>query len=62
MPGSPDRFWGCAGPAADWATVAAEHGYCDQPHLIDDFRDLTGITPGAYRPRSAGEHNHVALR
>jgi AraC-like DNA-binding protein len=49
------------GQPTDWATVAAEHGYCDQPHLIDDFRDLTGITPGAYRPRSAGEHNHVTL-
>jgi AraC-like DNA-binding protein len=40
----------------DWAAVAAEHGYCDQSHLIDDFRDLTGITPGAYRPSVAPNH------
>ncbi|MBV9795804.1 MAG: helix-turn-helix transcriptional regulator [Actinobacteria bacterium] len=50
-----------AGPAVDWARLAAEHGYCDQAHLIDDFRELTGVTPGGYRPRSAAEHNHLPL-
>jgi AraC-like DNA-binding protein len=49
------------GHPADWATIAADHGYCDQAHLIDDFRDIAGITPGAYRPRSAGERNHLPL-
>ena len=47
--------------AADWSEVAAEHGYADQAHLIHDFRDLTGLTPTAYRPRSAEEHNHVLV-
>ncbi len=47
--------------AADWADVAAEHGYTDQAHLIHDFRALTGITPTAYRPRSVEERNHVPL-
>jgi len=46
---------------ADWSEVAAEHGYTDQAHLIHDFRDLTGLTPTAYRPRSAQEHNHVPV-
>jgi AraC-like DNA-binding protein len=46
---------------ADWSEVAAEHGYTDQAHLIHDFRDLTGLTPTAYRPRSAEEHNHVPV-
>jgi len=44
-----------------WAEVAAEQGYYDQSHLIHDFRELTGITPTAYRPRSVPERNHVPL-
>ncbi|PSL06053.1 AraC family transcriptional regulator [Haloactinopolyspora alba] len=47
--------------ATDWAGAAAVHGFVDQAHLVNDFRRLTGLTPGRYRPRSAGEHNHVPL-
>ncbi len=32
----------------DWAHIAACAGYYDQAHLIADFRDLVGLTPGAY--------------
>jgi AraC-like DNA-binding protein len=40
-------------PAVDWAAAAARHGYADQPHLVDEFRTLAGITPGEYlRSRS----------
>jgi AraC-like DNA-binding protein len=45
----------------EWAEAAAEHGYYDQSHLVHDFRDLTGLTPTAYRPRAANEWNHVPL-
>ncbi|MEV4619594.1 helix-turn-helix domain-containing protein [Asanoa sp. NPDC049573] len=45
----------------DWAEAAAAVGYFDQTHMINDFRALTGLTPTAYRPRSAGERNHVSL-
>lgn len=49
------------GGTEDWAEIAVKHGYYDQAHLINDFRDLAGITPTAYRPRSPGERNHVPL-
>jgi AraC-like DNA-binding protein len=45
----------------DWCEMAAVHGYADQAHLVHDFRELTGITPTAYRPRSVDEHNHVPV-
>ncbi len=45
----------------DWSEVAVEHGYADQAHFIHDFRDLTGITPTAYRPRSNAARNHVPV-
>jgi AraC-like DNA-binding protein len=32
----------------DWAAAAAEHGYYDQSHLIDEFRELSGETPSAF--------------
>lgn len=33
---------------ADWASLAAGHGYYDQSHLIDEFRELAGTTPGGF--------------
>lgn len=34
---------------ASWAQLAREAGYFDQAHLIREFRDFAGITPGHYR-------------
>jgi len=32
----------------DWSAIAFELGYYDQPHFIDDFKALTGKTPGEW--------------
>lgn len=32
----------------DWGAIAYELGYYDQPHFIDDFKELTGQTPGEW--------------
>ena len=36
-----------ASRVVDWAGVAAATGYYDQAHLIGEFRDIVGVTPGA---------------
>jgi AraC-like DNA-binding protein len=32
----------------DWSGIAYELGYYDQPHFIDDFKALTGVTPSKW--------------
>jgi AraC-like DNA-binding protein len=34
-------------PHTTWASIAATAGYYDQPHLIEDFHAIAGVTPGA---------------
>lgn len=34
--------------SVDWGSLAVEHGYYDQSHLIADFRDLAGATPSSF--------------
>ncbi|HEX6496265.1 MAG TPA: helix-turn-helix domain-containing protein [Acidobacteriaceae bacterium] len=38
-----------AGEALDGAQTALELGYCDQAHLINDFRAIIGYSPSRYR-------------
>jgi AraC-like DNA-binding protein len=38
--------------APDWADLAIATGYCDQSHMIREFREFAGMTPGDYRARS----------
>lgn len=45
-----------AATSKDWGCIAADAGYYDQAHLIADFRELVGLTPGAFR-RRAGERS-----
>jgi AraC-like DNA-binding protein len=44
---------------ADWATVAAKHGYADQPHLAEEFRQLVGVTPAEYLRSRIDGPNHL---
>jgi AraC-like DNA-binding protein len=38
-----------AGETINWSALALELGYFDQSHLVDEFRELTGLTPLAWR-------------
>jgi AraC-like DNA-binding protein len=38
----------------DWAALADRGGYFDQPHLIAEFRALTGLTPAALIATTTG--------
>src|SRR6266568_2958393 len=44
---------------ADWAALAARHGYADQPHLADEFRELVGVTPNGYLRSRVNGPNHL---
>nr|WP_276572637.1 helix-turn-helix transcriptional regulator [Nannocystis pusilla] len=41
-----------AATSKDWARIAADAGYYDQAHLITDFRELVGLTPGSFLKRA----------
>jgi AraC-like DNA-binding protein len=43
----------------DWAAAAARHGYADQPHLADEFRELAGVTPTGYLRSRVDGPNHL---
>jgi AraC-like DNA-binding protein len=37
----------------DWAGLAADHGYADQPHLVREFGRFAGLSPAAFFGASA---------
>jgi len=51
------------GRAGDLADIALGAGYCDQSHLIRDFREFSGFSPAdLFRLRNDRvKVNHVAL-
>ncbi|MCP3136669.1 helix-turn-helix domain-containing protein [Pyxidicoccus xibeiensis] len=55
------RAVGMAATSKDWGHIAASAGYYDQAHLIANFRELVGLTPGAFLKRE-GARGAVADR
>ena len=35
--------------SVNWSMLALELGYYDQSHLVDEFREMTGVSPAAWR-------------
>jgi AraC-like DNA-binding protein len=50
-----------AGGEIDWAQVALDCGYYDQPHFIHDFQAFAGISPSEYLERRTEHVNHVPM-
>ncbi|OCB44437.1 hypothetical protein A5721_20720 [Mycobacterium vulneris] len=46
-----------------WPTFAVEHGYADQPHMIREFQEFSGMTPAQQlrRSRYVAKDDHIAL-
>jgi AraC-like DNA-binding protein len=45
--------------SVEWAEVAARHGYADQPHLVEEFGQLVGVTPTEYLRSRLNGPNHL---
>jgi len=50
------------GRAVDWCETALDAGYCDQSHLIHEFHEIAGISPGTWSELRTGHVNHVPLQ
>jgi AraC-like DNA-binding protein len=48
-------------PTATWSELAYEAGYSDQAHFNREFREFTGVTPGAYRLFSEQSLSHIPV-
>jgi AraC-like DNA-binding protein len=45
-----------------WATLGADCGFYDQPHLIRDFKEFCGMTPVEYAKQRLDYPNFVPIR
>ena len=50
-----------SGAPVDWAEVALAGGYYDQPHMAHEFREFSGVSPGAWAASDRPFQNHAIL-
>ncbi|MGV3492747.1 MAG: AraC family transcriptional regulator [Ramlibacter sp.] len=48
------------GPPAPWASIAADCGFSDQSHLVNEFQGLCGLTPVQFLQRVASGSSKTA--
>ena len=49
------------GLAEEWAELALDCGFYDQAHLVNEFRDFSGLPPSAYLDNRTIHQNHVTF-
>ncbi|MBS1857070.1 MAG: AraC family transcriptional regulator [Acidobacteria bacterium] len=50
-----------SGAPVNWAQVALDGGYYDQAHMAHEFREFSGISPGAWLASERPFLNHVVI-
>lgn len=48
-------------PRPDWTALALDAGYFDQPHLIREFREFTGVSPRRYLAAGVVSPHHLPV-
>jgi AraC-like DNA-binding protein len=47
--------------SVDWADIALAGGFCDQPHLVHEFRTFSGLSPETFLKSERPFPNHVRI-
>jgi AraC-like DNA-binding protein len=47
--------------APDWPEVALDCGYYDQAHLIHEFQEFAGVSPGFYAAHQTPYRDYLIL-
>jgi AraC-like DNA-binding protein len=50
-----------SGAPIDWAQVSVDGGYYDQAHMSHEFREFSGVSPGAWRASDRPFLNHAVI-
>jgi AraC-like DNA-binding protein len=50
-----------SGAPIDWTQVSLDGGYYDQAHMAHEFREFSGVPPGAWRASEGPFQNHAVI-